>query len=131
MTTQFPPRLLLAGAVVTALTASSGTVLTFPTSAPAWESPVPVAAAPVAAAPAPGQGATPVPATPPVVDGAQIAGLAAAPAVPGPPPADPPPDPDRQGMSEADWARLPAGLRQSVRLACAQGQLTGPHCTHA
>src|SRR5262245_10745545 len=54
---QFPPRLLLAGAVLTAVTASAGTVLTFPdpVAAPAPYTPPPApAAAPAPPAPAAG-----------------------------------------------------------------------------
>lgn len=138
MLAQFPPRLLLAGAVVTALTASTGTVLTFPTATPA-----PLPQLPQAPAPGPAQAAA-APVEPAVVDGAQIASLAAPPApaaapTPAPAPrkvpvaATPQPDldPDRRGLSEDDWARLPAGLRDKVRLACEHGYLSGAHCENA
>lgn len=137
---QFPPRLLVTGAVVTALTASAGTVLTFPTAAPV---PQPLRPGPQSTGPAIASGpAVAAPATPPVADGAQIAGLAAGP-VPGAAraprpvrtPASTPPrpvgDPARPGLTESDWERLPVGLRNSVRQACAQGYLSGAHCTHA
>lgn len=143
---QFPPRLLLAGAVVTALTASGGTVLTFPTATSPGPAAAPVAAAAPAAPASPVAPAEPVtPGPPPVATGADIASLAAgsAGAVVGVPvepatPARPEPTtredtvaPDRAGLSEADWARLPVSLRQRVRLACDQGYLSGPHCAHA
>lgn len=134
MPTQFPPRLLLTGAVLTALTASGGTVLTFPeVTAPAPQS---AAAAPIAAAPLP----APAPSTPPQADGAQIAGLAAAPKAAPAPRARAeraPSKPDRpvdmygRGLSEADWARLPPNLRQRVRAACDAGYLKGAHCSNA
>ncbi|MGE3288022.1 MAG: hypothetical protein AB7J32_18255 [Pseudonocardia sp.] len=144
MTAQFPPRLLLAGAVVTALTASGGTVLTFPDAADPATAPGSTAAA-RAVATAPEVNAP----LPPAATGADIAALAAgsAGAVAGvpvePAPAgaaarsgrsaapSPTDDPDRAGLSESDWARLPVGLRQRVRLACDQGYLSGPHCAHA
>jgi hypothetical protein len=136
---QFPPRLLLTGAVVTALTASAGTVLTFPTATlvpqlqPGPQSTEP--ASPVGPAVA-------APATPPAADGAQIAGLAAGPVpgatraprpvrTPAPTPPAPVGDAARPGLTESDWERLPVGLRDSVREACGQGYLSGAHCTHA
>jgi hypothetical protein len=91
VTTQFLPRLLLVGAVVTALTAGGGTILTFPVAGP---------------------GALPV--LPP---------LRAAVAT------EPPPPAAGRGFTEAEWMRLPAALREQVRLACVQGRLSGPHCT--
>lgn len=133
MLAQFTPRLLLTGAVVTAMTASVGTVLTFPQAVPSS----PVQPSANLAAPVPQA----LPALPPQANGAQIAELAAAPAAPAGPPAraqrSRPETPTQrsagsgEGLSEADWARLPPGLRQQVRLACKQGFLTGAHCTHA
>lgn len=145
---QFPPRLLLAGAVVTALTASGGIVLLFPTSAPAPQPTLPAAPADAPpAAPAPVPVMAPAPTVPPAAGGADIAALATAPSAPPASPrpvanapasrrgATPTPTPvpggERQGLSEADWARLPPGLRERVRIACARGELSGPHCEHA
>jgi hypothetical protein len=146
VTEQFPPRLLLAGAVLTALTASGGTVLTFPDATLGGPATVPAASAGAAAAAAP---AAPEARVPPAATGADIAALASgsAGAVAGVP-VEPVPraasgrsgtsaapstgdDPDREGLSESDWARLPVSLRQRVRLACDQGYLSGPHCAHA
>ncbi|MGE0299480.1 hypothetical protein [Pseudonocardia sp.] len=150
MTAQFPPRLLLAGAVVTALTASGGTVLTFPSAMIGGPASVPMASSGSAAAAASAaSAASAAPVAPPTATGADIAALASGsagavagvPAEPAPRAASgrsgtstapsPDPDPDREGLSESDWARLPISLRQRVRLACDQGYLSGPHCAHA
>jgi len=126
MLAQSPARLLLAGAVVVALSASTGTALTFPEAAP----PGPIAAGPAAPP------AVAVPAPPPAA-GAKIDEPAApdpvppAPRVPtGRTAPQPAPEASAEGLSEAEWARLPSSLRERVRLACADGFLTGPHCEH-
>lgn len=124
---RFPSPLFLTGAVVCVFTVSTGTALTLTASAPAPQlgssiaDPfVPAPAAAVPTPPADGERATslveerrhepsPVPRTD-ESDGPSGSG---------------------PGLTESDWQRLPASVRQMTRDACASGRLKGPHCETA
>ncbi|MGH3612031.1 MAG: hypothetical protein ACRDRK_05350 [Pseudonocardia sp.] len=140
---RFSSQLFLTGAVVCAVTASTGAALTLTASAPAPQLGSAVANAPV---PPPAAAVPEPPADEPQIDAP--AGEQATSLVeerrrePSPAPPDAPRDAPRtdesdgpsgsgRGLTESDWQRLPANLRQMTRDACASGLLKSPHCETA
>lgn len=136
---RFPSQLFLTGAVVCAFTASAGAALTLTASAPVPQLGSAIAVPPV---PAPAAPAPEPPAVEPQV-GAP-AGEVATNLVeerrrePSPAPRDVPRTDESDersgssaGLTESDWQRLPANLRQMTREACASGLLKSPHCKFA
>lgn len=130
---RFPPRLVLVASAVAMVVASSGAVLLMPGSSEEAAVPIPeiTSAADQQQAPAP---AEPVVSAGPAITGAQIAGLALAPAR------------DRaaalveeQARAKAEEARTRAerragdddrwdDLRDEIRDACDDGRIRGPIC---
>jgi hypothetical protein len=114
--------MVLAGAVVTTLVCGAGTLILLDIPAPA--------AAPTVTPPAAPAGTVPPGDPVPTVTGRDIptpAPPAAATSRPAPT-ATPHPDDSLDGLSEADWARLPPELRAKVKFACEHGYLKGHHC---
>ncbi len=132
---RFPSQLFLTGAVVCAFTASTGTALTLTAGAPA-----PLLGSTIADLPAPAP-AIAVP-EPPAVEspidapaGEQDTSLVGE-RRPEPRTAPRTDESDvlsgsGPALTESDWQRLPASLRQMTRDACASGRLKGPHCETA